>query len=121
MIILVFGITLLGLVLRATGVISEQLFNTSLHIPVFVISIIAFVYSWVFCPELSPFKNIKGNVKYLLIYAAINIAVILIMNLEGVDYGLFVGLCLSVAYFPTQCLLTFGEEYGWRGYLQPLL
>lgn len=121
MIVLVFGITLLGLILRTTGVISEQLFNISLHIPVFVISIIAFIYSWVFCPELSPFKNIKGGVKYLLIYAAINIVVVLIMNLKGVDYGLFVGLFLSVAYFPTQCLLTFGEEYGWRGYLQPLL
>lgn len=121
MIITVFGITLFGLVLRATGVINEQLFNTFLYIPVFVISTIAFIYSWVFCPELSPFKNIKGGVKYLLIYAAINIAVVLIMNLKGVDYRLFMGLCLSFAYFPTQCLLTFGEEYGWRGYLQPLL
>ena len=121
MIITVFGITFLGLVLRATGVISEQLFQTFLYIPIFVISTIAFIYSWVFCPELSPFKNIKVGVKYLLIYAAINIVVILIMNLKGVDYRLFMGLCLSFAYFPTQCLLTFGEEYGWRGYLQPLL
>lgn len=121
MIITVFGITFLGLVLRAAGVISEQLFQASLYIPIFVISTIAFIYSWVFCPELSPFKNIKVGVKYLLIYVAINIAVILIMNLKGVDYRLFVGLCLSFAYFPTQCLLTFGEEYGWRGYLQPLL
>lgn len=120
-VIIAFCMTLFALLFRITGIISDPLLKCFIIVGNNILSIIIVLVAWMSCPRLDPSKNIKVGVKYMLIYLVITHIIIICMNFGGISFFTFSAPFLSIISFPTQCIFTFGEEYGWRGYLQPLL
>lgn len=120
-IIVAFCVSLFALLFRITGVIGEPLLKNFIVIGNGILSLIILLYAWMSCPQLDPSKNIKAGAKYILLYTVIMLIVVMCMNFKGITSTIFFAPVASIVTFPLQCILTFGEEYGWRGYLQPLL
>lgn len=116
-----FGTIFLVLLIRTAGVITDALLTGCITIMGVVASMIAILYSWVYSSQFNPAKNIKEIVKFILGYTVITLAVIIWMNFSRIDIFLFQGVLFSLFTFMISGIFYFGEEYGWRGYLQPLL
>ncbi|GAA0062036.1 type II CAAX endopeptidase family protein [Clostridium sp. CTA-1] len=118
-----FGLSLCMMILRILGIISDDAINALMCILTPFISIIVLIYVWCECPKLDPLANVKKVVAPILMFLFISVIGLIIMS-KGMDID-YADLIMSILLIPPnlvyQGILFFGEEYGWREFLQPLL
>ncbi|NFS24421.1 CPBP family intramembrane metalloprotease [Clostridium sporogenes] len=118
-----FCLFLCMIILRIFGIASDDAINALIGLVTPLISIIILFYTWYKCPRLDPFNNIKKVVAPILIFLFISIiGLIVISKGENINYtDLVTDIFLILPNLVSQSVLFFGEEYGWREFLQPLL
>lgn len=118
-----FGLFLCMMILRILGIVSDDAINALIGLITPLISIMILFYSWYKYPKLDPFANIKKVVAPILIFLFISIIGLIVMSKgENINYAdLITDIFLILPNFVSQSILFFGEEYGWREFLQPVL
>ncbi|MBA4509421.1 MULTISPECIES: CPBP family intramembrane glutamic endopeptidase [Clostridium] len=118
-----FCLFLCMMILRILGIVSDDAINALIGLVTPLISIIVLFYTWYRCPKLDPFANVKKVVAPILIFLFISIIGLIVMS-KGTDinyFNLITDIFLIIPSLISQSILFFGEEYGWREFLQPLL
>ncbi|RHR22904.1 CPBP family intramembrane metalloprotease [Clostridium sp. AF19-22AC] len=117
--IIVFSYFVIGIVCFALN-ISGALQNTDVLTPILgIASVVSFLYAWMCCPDLDPFRNLNKAILPILLLIIIMILYQIILYGPAFNYRLLFGILIyqGPAFF-FQNLAYFGEEYGWRGFLQ---
>ena len=106
--------------LRAFGVIDDETINLGIGILTLLMSILIICYSCIEGKEVYPFKNEKKSIICILIFILIiNLSKCIMLEWENFDFiNLIMSIFLVFPNLATQSILFFGEEYGWRGFLQ---
>ncbi|KPI53023.1 CPBP family intramembrane glutamic endopeptidase [Clostridioides difficile] len=106
--------------LRAFGVIDDETINLGIGILTLLTSILIICYSCIEGKEVYPFKNEKKSIICILIFILIiNLSKCIMLEWENFDFiNLIMSIFLVFPNLATQSILFFGEEYGWRGFLQ---
>lgn len=109
------------IILRLTGMISKEIASPIALFVYQFISIGLFLYTWQRkqISALYPFINGKIAKKIIIsfiIYCTVSDLLALLIY-KGNILTYVIELPLALGFF-TECIFTFGEEYGWRGFLQ---
>lgn len=122
-----FCLYLFFIILGAIGLISSKTISSFIHVLALIINPLVVCYACLDGKELYPFKNIEKVIKPILAYTLIMVICSCIMAYsEHVNYlNLIVNLIMVMLFIPATLLINsvyfFGEEYGWRGFLQEKL
>ncbi|NFA90443.1 CPBP family intramembrane metalloprotease [Clostridium botulinum] len=118
-----FVLSLCMIILRILGIVSDDAINALIGLITPLISIMILFYSWYKCPNLDPFANVKKVVAPILIFLFISIIGLIVMSKgKNINYtDLITDIFLILPNLVSQSILFFGEEYGWREFLQPVL
>ncbi|MGO0884700.1 lysostaphin resistance A-like protein [Clostridioides difficile] len=106
--------------LKAFGVIDDESINLGIGIVTLFTSILIICYACIEGKELYPFKNEKKSIICILIFILIiNLSKCIMLEWKSINFiNLVMAIFLILPNFATQSILFFGEEYGWRGFLQ---
>lgn len=115
-----FCLYLCLVILRILGILSDNVLLSIMAILTFLISPLIICYTCIEGKELYPFKNIEKVILPIFIFVLMNVISKCIMLYgKSVDYvNLVMYIFLIIPSFILQSIHFFGEEYGWRGFLQ---
>ncbi|MGO1042563.1 CPBP family intramembrane glutamic endopeptidase [Clostridioides difficile] len=115
-----FCLYLCLVILRVLGILSDNVLLSIMAILTFLISPLIICYTCIEGKELYPFKNIEKVILPIFIFVLMNVISKCIMLYgKSVDYvNLVMYIFLIIPSFILQSIYFFGEEYGWRGFLQ---
>lgn len=109
------------LFLRVFGVISKNGLEVFSEIIVrFVPSFLVVIFSWLDGEEVNPpgsWKKARGTI-LIYVFASIIMGVLNSLDKKPVNALMIANLLLMPVLFFLQAATFFGEEYGWRGFLQ---
>lgn len=109
------------IILRLIGMISKETASSIALLACPFISIGLFLYTWHREQDtaLYPFKNGKFAKRIVILFMGYCILSSLLATLicKGSIWNYVISLPSMLTFF-TECVFTFGEEYGWRGFLQ---
>ncbi|CZR96330.1 MULTISPECIES: CPBP family intramembrane glutamic endopeptidase [Clostridioides] len=115
-----FLLSLSLVMLKAFGIIDNETINLGINILVLFTGIATICYVCIEGKELYPFKNEKKSIKYIFSFIIIiNLSKFIMLGCKDINFiNLIMNIFLIFPYLATQSILFFGEEYGWRGFLQ---
>ena len=103
--------------LRVFKIIDDETIKLGMGILTLFTSISIICYACIEGKELYPFKNGKKSIVCIFIFILIiNLSKCIMLEWKGVN--LIMTIFLIFPYLANQGILFFGEEYGWRGFLQ---
>lgn len=112
-------VNILLVILRICGVLSDDGIEICLTACALVASIALLLDAWMSVKELDPFYNLKKGIVPVLFFIVINLIEGFVLNWRHLDIGSTVStLVMSLPALVFQIVFFFGEEYGWRGFLQ---
>lgn len=115
-----FLLSLSLVALKVFGIIDDETINLGISILVLFTGITTICYVCIEGKELYPFKNEKKAIKYIFIFIVIiNLSKFIMLGCKDINFiNLIMNIFFIFPYLATQSILFFGEEYGWRGFLQ---
>lgn len=115
-----FLLSLCLVTLRTFGILDDETVNLGIGLLVLFTGIITICYACLESKELYPFKNEKKAITCIFIFVLIiNLSKCIMLDWKGINFiNLIMTIFLTFPYLATQSILFFGEEYGWRGFLQ---
>ncbi|EQF26258.1 CAAX protease self-immunity family protein [Clostridioides difficile CD160] len=115
-----FLLSLSLVTLKTFRIIDDETINLGIGILVLFAGITTICYVCIEGKELYPFKNEKKSIKYIFIFIiVINLSKFIMLGCKDINFiNLFMSIFSIIPYLATQSILFFGEEYGWRGFLQ---
>ncbi|HGZ2665529.1 TPA: CPBP family intramembrane glutamic endopeptidase, partial [Clostridioides difficile] len=115
-----FLLSLFLVTLKAFGVIDDETILLGMGILVLFTGIITICYACLEGKELYPFKNVNKSIICIFIFIIIiNLSKCIMLGWKDINFiNLIMNIFLIFPYIANQSILFFGEEYGWRGFLQ---
>ncbi|HCQ6079446.1 TPA: CPBP family intramembrane metalloprotease [Clostridioides difficile] len=115
-----FLLSLFLVTLKAFGVIDDETILLGMGILVLFTGIITICYACLEGKELYPFKNVNKSILCIFIFIIIiNLSKCIMLGWKDINFiNLIMNIFLIFPYIANQSILFFGEEYGWRGFLQ---
>lgn len=85
-----------------------------------IVSLITLITAWIKGGELNPFREGRKSMILIVLFAFARIISIFVeVWQEKPDFFMsIIGVGIGLPTFLIQCICFFGEEYGWRGFLQ---
>lgn len=115
-----FLLSLFLVTLKAFGAIDDETVILGMGILVLFTGIITICYACLEGKELYPFKNVNKSIICIFIFIIIiNLSKCIMLGWKDINFiNLIMNIFLIFPYIANQSILFFGEEYGWRGFLQ---
>ncbi|HBF6275638.1 TPA: CPBP family intramembrane metalloprotease [Clostridioides difficile] len=115
-----FLLSLFLVTLKAFGAIDDETVILGMGILVLFTGIITICYACLEGKELYPFKNVNKSIICIFIFIIIiNLSKCIMLEWKDINFiNLIMNIFLIFPYIANQSILFFGEEYGWRGFLQ---